>query len=132
MQVFLTLHLMITYSEGLSIFFSEYYYIYLIFVSVPLIVLCIIYFWFYFKFPKFQWLISICFLVFPILILSLMGIKNRSEQLNKYLWKEESIINNLKDDYLPMMLNGLILSIVMGLLLNFLMKKLFKDKLEML
>lgn len=120
---------MITYDEGLSIFFSEYYYIYLVFVSVPLIILCIIYFWFYFKFPRIQWLISICILVFPVLIQSLMGMKNRSEQLNKYLWKEEIIINNLKDTYFPMILKGIILSFIMGLLLNILMKKLFKDKL---
>ena len=61
-----------------------------------------------------------------------MGMKNRSEQLTKYLWKEDIIINNLKGTYLSMILYGIVLSVIMGLLLNILMNKLFKDKLEML
>lgn len=121
LTLFLTIHL-ITFSNGKVTFLgSGYYYAYLLLMIIPSIILALIYFWVYTKFEKIQWILSICFLFILILIPLIIGIKNNQEDFISHLQPQKNKIHFF-EMYIPFLILGLILSVLMGLLLNQIMK----------
>lgn len=101
---------MLIFNEGLTILFSGYFYYYIAILSIPLFFLCLTYFLCYSKFPKNQKLISIIYLLSIILI--------------EIIWV---LIRNIKDGrILEIAVYGFVLGTLMGLLLDFLMKRFIK------
>lgn len=120
--LYLIIHLIFSFNLDLSLLFSGYLYAYLVMISIPLIVLCGIYFWLYFKFPKNQRLISVFFLIIPIIFeLTWILIKD-PEGLIEYLKKDGLAQNHFYETLFRFLITGIPLAIIMGLLLDILMK----------
>lgn len=120
--LFLIIHLMITFNEGLSVFSSGYFYYFLAVLSIPLLIFCIVYFWFYFKFPKHQKSTSILFLFTPVILVLFWILIKDYTRLIEYFQREELVQNNMYEPFLRFAITGFPLAILMGLLLDILMK----------